>query len=249
MRAPLDGSVRRRTTGLLLAGVLALAGACSSDAEPDASPSADPTSSTTPSGPDTVRPPIGETTQPADWPGDDAAYLALLDAGLTEAGYDPVGTDNESIALGRDFCTVISGGGLIGDKVEFFSTEYGIVDGTQEIADAAGPTYCPEAYAAYVAVRAETSPGPGTDVERADLFRFVVRRSTGDPTAVTEVTDATIRARASDFCDRLGEPDADLSNLTSLNPNDPEERLQGAYLVGLGLSYCPDVFAEVASKF
>lgn len=226
---------------------LALASACSSDSEPDTET---PTSAaTTGTAPDTVRPPISDTTAPADWPGDDAQYLTLLDEGLTAAGYDPVGTDDESVALGRDLCTVISGGGLVGDKVEFFSTEYGIVDGTQEIADAAGQVYCPEPYAAYVKVRAETAPGPGTDVERADLFRFVVRRSTGDPTAVTDVTDAKIRERAADFCDRLSEPDADLSNLTSLNPNDPEERLQGAYLVGLGLSYCPDVFAEVASKF
>lgn len=248
-------SVVSRLRGAAVVGlVLAMGSACSSDSEPaaDDTPSSTPTSeatSSTAAGSDPVRPPISDTTLPADWPGDDDAYLALLAEELAEAGLDPVGTDDESVALGRDLCTVLSGGGLIGDKVEFFSTEYGIVDGTQQIADAAGPTYCPAPYAAYVAVRAETSPGAGTATERADLFRFIVRRSTRDPTAVAEVTDVKIREQAADFCARLRKPDADLSQLTTLNPNVPAELLQGAYAVGLGLSYCPDVFAEVASKF
>ncbi|CAN5416766.1 hypothetical protein BH11ACT8_BH11ACT8_24280 [soil metagenome] len=253
-----------RARALVVLLVLTMGTSCSSDpGQPDGSSTGTPTSSTATTGstpgedpaPSTapptssgVRPPIGTPTQAADWSGDDATYLSRLTDALTTAGQDGIGTDAESIALGRDFCTVVSGGGLVVDKVQFWASQFGIDASIDEVASSAGATYCPDLAARYAEVVAEPEPGPVTKAERADLFRFVVTRTTDDPTAVGDASDRQIEGRAADFCARLRAPRASLGELANLDPADPEELLQAAYAIGLGLSYCPGIFVKISTQ-
>ena len=154
-------------------------------------------------------------------------------------------SDEKLIRLGREFCSVLSGGGLLASKVDYWAGVNHLGDGPSrsdvEIFYAAWDAYCPEFRDGYAKVRLGKQSADPTGPERADLARFVA--VTKFPRFIEQVrvlSDAEIRAAGSKLCGlplkRGWSRTKQVQALVSGLPDD----IRPFYLIGLGLAYCEE---------
>lgn len=119
--------------------------------------------------------PLTANRPPADFPGDEARYVREVRENLAQDKVRTKLSDSRLLELGRELCSVLSGGGLLTDKVDHWSGFRDLAaDGSDAaIVLAARDVFCPELADGYTRLElGETLPVP-TPAERADLARFV----------------------------------------------------------------------------
>lgn len=243
----------------LALSVLLVAG-CSSDGSDSASPAPSSpsspasasasatTSSTATSAPATTSPappaegaiPIGAPRDPASFQGSDQDFLTTASELLGKVEEKQPVTDKSAIAIGREYCSVISSGGQVASKVDFWSGQRGYlgVPAYDALLRAAGRIYCPDLEKSYLA--ASASPTPPTEVEKVDLMRFIGSLTPGEGGIFAELPDAEIVTRATAVC-RREKPKAPLSG-ADLRRRRTEPDF--ALLVASLSVYCPELLAQ-----
>ncbi len=141
-----------------------------------------------------VSAPITKRVRPSAFRGDDSAYVRQVHTFLDERSVTSPYSDAELVERGRDFCSVISGGGLLAEKVDFWAGFTSIdLDTSVHVFKAAGSVYCPKAFSAYVDLRLAGNTGKPTAREKADLVRFDASVGSGSfATPVDRVSDSRI---------------------------------------------------------
>jgi len=146
--------------------------------------------------PDTGRPPVVEALPPNSFPGDDEVFLDLY--GTYREITKEADRSDEAVALARRFCSIISGGGLVADKVDYWGAYSQFPDSAGALLTAAGESYCPAFFAAYTRVRGSDEPAPSTAAEKVDMTRFAFSVVGARPEL--NLSDAAIARQAGEVC-------------------------------------------------
>jgi hypothetical protein len=87
--------------------------------------------------------------------------------------------DARLVTVGREVCSLLSGGGAVATKLDFYAGQRSMSeDGWTAVIGAAIQTYCPDLGPGYFADR--DGPLPMTSPEQADLVRYLVRAGAGE---------------------------------------------------------------------
>lgn len=181
----------------------------SPEASSSSDPSVIPAPTAAPSFDPNARIPVGPTTPPDSFPGDDEKFLARTRGVLVARSTDAPGADSELVQVGREFCSLLSGGGAVAEKLNLYGGQRNMVEeGWTAVIIAAIETYCPQLGDGYYADR--TNPPETTSNEKADLARYAIRAF--KPNA--RLSDTRIARLADAACDRLAtDPETYLANL------------------------------------
>lgn len=178
---------------------------------------------------------------PADFQGDEARYVREVRANLAQDELRTKLSDDRLLELGRELCSVLSGGGLLTDKVDHWAGFRDLADGSDAaIVLAARDVLCLDLAEGYPRLQlGESLPVP-TPAERADLARFV---TTLDEPKLAEQLRATPDSELADDADTAcgidfqGEWwDATLAKRVA-GSLPADARMD--YVVGLVTGYCP----------
>lgn len=252
----------RRTTALLSLLGLGLSvglSACGDDSDEPAGPvstSAAPTSTPTPtptpgasgeesedddphvgedsteSGPRAIA--IGDPQPASSFSGDDTAFATELADLLEELSLPAPVDDTTAVSIGKDFCSVLSGGGLLARKVDFWADQHQYAGHDYaSIFQAALDQYCHNFLDAYLTERTVTRKA--TVPEEVDVVRFVGDTGLRDG-AFDALPDDRIATEGAATCRQLtAEPEL-LATLVGNAAADDR-----ALLTGYVLGFCPEV--------
>ena len=186
--------------------------------------------------------PLAPHRAPADFTGDDAEFVRQVRGNLEQEKVTSTLSDSRLLSLGREFCSVLSGGGLLTDKVEHWVGSRDLKEGADvAIVLAAHDALCGDLTDGYNRLQLSEVTVP-TDAERADLARFIT--TLDQPVlekSVAEISDSDLSGDAADAC----ELDFDDEWWNSTEARKLEgglpELARMSYVVGLVTAFCPDV--------
>ena len=166
-----------------------------------------------------------------------SAFTSGLDrflAGLRSvyADGEAPGSEDEMVAAGQGACSAISSGGAVASKLDFWGGQQGHAEGWNVPIVGAILVLCPEYQEGYLADRTyDITP---SEPEKADLARFVIRRSLGND-SYDATPDRVLAREAARTCRRAVE---DPGAFAGLDPVGDREEV--AVLLAHVLAYCPD---------
>jgi hypothetical protein len=178
-------------------------------ASPSPSLSVVPAPTSIPSYDPDARIPVGPQTAPDDFPGDDEHFLAVARGLLIALDTEAPASDQRLVAAGREFCSLLSGGGAVASKLDMYAGQRNYAEeGWTAVILAGIQEYCPELGPGYFADR--SGPLPMTSAEKLDLFRYATRNLIG---VELRISDRAIERLATRTCLRVA--------------TDPDELLEG----------------------
>jgi hypothetical protein len=236
-------ALRIAVASTIVVGFLA---ACSSDAGDDRSKESPTESSPTPSpssaSEDIVGVPVTKAKQPSGFPGDDKEFLRRVDGYLLKSGVTTEMNDRTRVAYGRQFCAILSGGGMVAGKVDFWGGTIQIERGPDAaIFVAALDIYCPELAAGYTRIRRGSQTKRPTVAQSADLARFVMTLHHPNVVPAAEALSTRILQRtASEYCKETADLDWPSTPEVVRTANRLPRPGRLLLLVGLTLGFCPE---------
>lgn len=234
----------RRYAVLLLALALAACGSSDDTDTSEVEAAASPTPTDT-----VIAVPVTAEKQPSDFSGDDSVFIKRVHGYLDRRKKKTDLSDAEMVKLGREFCSVTSGGGMLADKVDFWAGARGLSDESAdvEIFYAAWDAYCPEFRDGYTKVRLSAKTARPTSAETADLIRFVTTFRHPDADArLAAVSDSEVAQAGGRFCAMRLEAEWPSSRIVGRLIGAIPEEVREYYLLALTLGYCPDRSDAVA---
>lgn len=234
--------VLRSLAALLVASVLV---ACESGGELNRS---DDSSNSTSA--DIVAVPITKPTQPSGFAGDDDEFVRVVHEYFDKADVTAQMSDRTLVTVGREFCFVLSGGGMLADKVDFWAGTRHLENGPDvPIFSAAWDVYCPDLAEGYRRIRLGSRSQEPTARQRVDLATFVATlHQPGGVPSIERMSTTEVERAAATLCrmsfDTGWERTPPVVRLT--RPVPQAARLQ--YLAGLALGFCPDVTSEMMAS-
>ena len=179
-----------------------------------------------------ARIPLAPQTAPEDFAGDDEHFLAVTRGLLIALDEEAPAADPRLVTVGREVCSLLSGGGAVAAKLDFYAGQRSMSeDGWTAVIGAAIQTYCPDLGPGYFADR--DGPLPMTSAEQADLVRYVVRAGVGDD---ADVPDDQILRLSRKVCGLLDSSPDRLPNLVGEGTG----RNTAVVVFAVVLAYCPE---------
>ena len=238
MRSRAEGPHRPPTYVALLVATLAAGsfGACSTGGDDPAPGAASPGAA--PPAPPPARIALAPQRPAEFFPGSDQSFLGAVRQELD--GVEAPASDADMVDRGRELCSVLSGGGAVADKVDFWSGSFDLGDPAWDaVFRAATTTYCRELADGFRADRTEEIEP--TAAERADLARFVVRQGLG-VTAFDTASDAEVADDAEGSCQTVRADPETLGRWVDSGDLSPLMHALGAVT-----AYCPELSDHVRS--
>lgn len=245
--------------------VLTLTG-CTAGSDPVASPSAPAVAAApvAPAGPDPPAAPVASpkpaaAPKPApseppgliplakhrpaeEFKGDEGEFVRQARVNLQREEVKSDLSDSRLLKLGREFCSVLSGGGLLTDKVDYWSGFRGLGDGPDSaVFLAAQEVFCGDLADGFTRLGLTEPPPAPTAAERADLARFVATLDEPDfAERVQSLPDTELAGDAAAACDLDFDKEWwDTRAVQRFAGSQPKE-VRMDYVVGLVTAYCPD---------
>jgi hypothetical protein len=225
--------VRAAPTVVALA-LATLLTACGGSDAPTAGPaSVPPTAPTASAGKgEVVEVPITTPRPPSDFDGAEA-HAAAYDDFVEQNAIADARPAGEAYGLTQEVCSILSGGGAVTAKVDYWAGTTGFAAGESLPVIASASALCPDELDAYT--RQRDGAAPSTPAVKADLARFYVLQPTGSLGLLDGLTDEEVAAAAETECTALADLDGPLPA-----PNDDQQRAAQVRTVALALAYCPD---------
>lgn len=206
---------------------------------PSGTPAPEPTPEPTPE--PGVIVPLASPRAPADFTGDDAEFVRQVRVILKQDKVSTKMSDSRLVSLGKEFCSVLSGGGLLATKVDHWAGSRDLKQGVDAaILDAARAVLCGDLADGYTRLRVSERSDP-TSAERADLARFVTALDQPDlDKLVAAISDPDVAGDAEEAC--AIDFDGQWWNSRAARKLEGGLPEQGrmAYVVGLVTAYCPE---------
>ncbi len=185
--------------------------------------------------------PLAPDRPAAEFKGDENEFVRRVRDTLTEDKVKTDLSDSRLLRFGREFCSVLSGGGLLSDKVDHWAVFRGLANGPEGAIFLASDVLCKDQADAYERLLlTEIAPVP-TAAERADLARFITALDEPDLVAkVKAIEDSDLAGDAEKACDLDFDSEWwDSAKVARLESSLPKAARM-AYVVGLVTAYCPD---------
>jgi hypothetical protein len=185
--------------------------------------------------------PLAAPRAPSEFAGDEGEFVRAARGTLTEEKVKTKLSDSKLLTLGREFCSVLSGGGLLTTKVDHWAGSRDLKKGVDTaIVLAAQRALCGDLIEGYTRLQSSEYPEP-TAAEKADLARFVTALDQPDlHPVIAQIADADVAGDAADAC--AMDLDSEWWNSSEAKRLEGGLTEQGrmAYVVGLVSAYCPD---------
>lgn len=185
--------------------------------------------------------PLAAPRAPSEFAGDETEFVRAARGTLTEEKVETKLSDSKLLTLGREFCSVLSGGGLLTTKVDHWAGSRDLKKGVDAaIVLAAQRALCADLIEGYTRLQSSEYPEP-TAAEKADLARFVTALDQPDlHPVIAQITDPDVAGDAADAC--AMDYDSEWWNSSAAKRLEGGLTAQGrmAYVVGLVSAYCPD---------
>lgn len=183
----------------------------------------------------------------AESQGDETEFVRQVRENLEQDEVETKLSDSRLLLFGRELCSVLSGGGLLADKVDYWAGFRNLEDGPDAaIVLAANGVFCRALTEDFTSLQLQENAASPTAAERGDLARFVTVLDEPDlGTRVGAIEDPDLerdaaKACALDFGSEWWES-GEVARLESSLP----EKARMAYVVGLVTAYCPDEADEM----
>lgn len=153
--------------------------------------------------------PIAKPKQPSEFVGNDDEFLRRVRKNFDRSDVTRAISDQTLVTLAREFCSVLSGGGMLASKVDFWGGFYHLdnpLSGAMFLA--AFDVYCPDLAEGYVRIRTGSQTAEPTVQERADLARFTATfHQPGAVRPIARMSDADVERAAAIVCNVRFKPD------------------------------------------
>ncbi|MGQ0844201.1 MAG: hypothetical protein ACT4QF_08700 [Sporichthyaceae bacterium] len=185
--------------------------------------------------------PLAPVRAPTEFVGSDEDFVREVRENLEEEKVKSELSDSRLLKLGREFCSVLSGGGLLTDKVDYWAGLRELDKGSDAaIILAAQEVFCGELTDGYTRLElgeALTEPSPA---EKADLARFVTALDEPDlAEKLKAMSDEQLAADAKRACG-IGFHDEWWNRNTAKKvASELPDGNEMDYVVGLVTAYCP----------
>jgi len=191
--------------------------------------------------------PISRPREPDDFPGNDGDLIRAFEVHVTHFEVAQKPSEQSVIEYAREFCSVLSGGGLLAEKVNGWGGASRIpTDVDVPVFLAALDVYCAEYAQEYANVRAEGDKVEPSESELADLVRFFAGLpGTVGVSKLEAIPDEEILLRSENMCSAPGgfqalSPSA-IRQLTESVPRSSQRGFAG----GLVMIECPERVEEL----
>lgn len=203
-----------------------------------------PAPATTPAPPPSEDPgmiPLAPHRAPTEFTGDEAEFVRQVRGTLAEEKADATMSDSRLLTLGREFCSVLSGGGLLTDKVDHWVVFRELKKGVDDaIVLAAQAVFCADLTENYSRLQLSELAEP-TTAERADLARFITTMDQPSlEKKVESITDHDLAGDANAACELNFKSEWWNSSAAGKLEDGLGEQGRMAYVVGLVTAFCPD---------
>lgn len=245
--------------GALLLTALFVAG-CGAGSAPLAAPPASPSSSVpTPLSIVGSSTPASSQTEPApsdppgtvplaspraatEFQGDENEFVRQVRENLEQDAVETDLSDSRLLLFGRELCSVLSGGGLLTEKLDYWAGFRNLEDGPDAaILLAAQEVFCRALTEDFTNLQLRENSVSPTAAERADLARFVTALDEPDLGGrVGAIEDRDLERDAAKACTLDLNTEWWESGAVARLESSLPEKARMAYVVGLVTAYCPD---------